>query len=236
MNPFDHTRPLRVGINFGNVLLTAKAETGDPRGVAPELARELGQRLNVPIDFVTYESAGRMANGAKSEEWDVAFLATDPARAEEITFTAPYLEVGTTYLVWSESTIENFADVDGPDVHISVSNKSAYDLFLTRTLKHAHLERAQTPGASIDLFFANRFEALAGLRPFLMDVAAKHAGTRLLEGSFMTVQQAIGVPKGHDANAAYLREFIEEVRTSGFVQRLLDKNGIRGASVASSPR
>src|SRR5262245_29144235 len=137
---------LRVGINFGNTLLAGKDENGSPCGIAAELARELARRLAVPIEFVTYESAGRMADGANAGAWDVAFLATDPARAEEIVFTAPYLEVGTTYLVWTHSAIARFADVDRDGIRISVSNKSAYDLFLTRNLNQAQLVRAATPG------------------------------------------------------------------------------------------
>src|SRR6185436_376296 len=101
---------LRVGINFGNVLLANRDENASPRGIAPDLARELARRLGVPPEFVTYESAGRMADGAKTGEWDVAFLATDPVRAEEIVFTAPYLEVGTTYLVGADSPITSPAE------------------------------------------------------------------------------------------------------------------------------
>lgn len=227
------TGALRVGINFGNILLASRNDDGSPRGVAPDLARELARRLDVAAEFVTYESAGRMADGAKAGEWQVAFLAADPVRAEEIAFTAPYLEVGTTYLAWNESPVTRLAEVDREGIRISVSDKSAYDLFLTRSLKHAKLERAATPDASVQLFFSDRLDALAGLRPFLLEIASKHAGTRLLEENFMTVQQAIGVPKGRDRSAAYLRDFVEEVKASGFVEKALELNGIHGASVAS---
>ena len=236
MNELIFADTLRIGINFGNVLLARRDERGEPRGLAPDLAAELTRRLSVRAEFVTYESAGRMADGAKANEWDVAFLATDPARAQEIIFTTPYLEVDTTYLVWSSSNIASIEDVDREGTRISVSNKSAYDLFLSRTLKRARLVRADTPGESVQLFFAESFEALAGLRPFLMDVSSKHAGTRLLEGSFMIVQQAIGVPRSRDRAAAYLQKFVEDVKASGFVARAIEKNGIRGASVPSALR
>ena len=223
---------LRIGINFGNVLLAWRDAGGAPAGIAADLARELAQRLGVVPDFVTYESAGQMADGAKAGEWEVAFLAADPDRAEEIVFTAPYLEVGTTYLVWSDSSILNLSDVDHEGIRISVSNKSAYDLFLTRSLKQATLLRAPTPGASVHLFFADKLEALAGLRPFLLDVAAKHSGTRVIDGSFMTVPQAIGVPKARSASAQMLDDFVKEMKASGLIAEIIEKNGVYGATVA----
>src|SRR5438093_12744816 len=121
---------LRVGINFGNTILSGRDAAGVPRGIAMDLARALAQRLGLPMEIVSYESAGRMADGAKAGAWDVAFLAVDPKRAEEIAFTAPYLEIDTTYLVWADSPLRTIADVDREGVRISVTDKSAYDLFL----------------------------------------------------------------------------------------------------------
>ena len=165
-----------------------------------------------------------MADGARAGEWDVAFLAVDPARAEEIRFTAPYLEVDTTYLVRDESPLRSVEDIDREGIRISVSNKSAYDLFLTRTLQRAELIRASTPPESIHLFFAERLEALAGLRPLLMDVAASHEGLRVLEGSFVTVRQAIGVPRNRSAIEADLDKFVEDIKASGFVDEVVKRN------------
>lgn len=232
---FESATPgrLRVGINFGNVLLATRDDTGSPRGIAPDLARELTRRAGVSMELVPYDSAGRMADGAKTGEWDVAFLAADPARAQEIDFTAPYLQVETTYLVWDNSSIVTLADVDRADVRISVSNKSAYDLFLSRSLKQAQLVRAPGPEASIDVFFAERLDALAGLKPVLIEIAEKHPGTRVLHHHFMAVQQAVGVPKGRTSAAVYVREFIEDVKASGLVAEIIERNGVRGVSVAS---
>jgi polar amino acid transport system substrate-binding protein len=225
---------LRVGINFGNAVLATRDESGSPRGIVLDLAQELSRRMGLAIELVSYESAGRMADDAKAGSWDVAFLAADPDRAEEIAFTEPYLEVDTTYLVQANSSIGSLMEVDTQGIRISVSRKSAYDLFLSRSLKRAELVRASTPGASVDLFFAEQLDALAGLRPILIDVAEKHPGTRLLDGSFMTVKQAIGVPKGQEEAATFLREFVEDIKGSGFLAKTIERNGIRGVSIASS--
>jgi polar amino acid transport system substrate-binding protein len=223
---------LRVGINFGNALLTTKDARGTPGGIAVDLARELAQRVGVPMELVSYDTAGRMADGAKAGEWDVAFLAADPARAEEIAFTAPYLEIDTTYLVPAGSPLRTLADVDREGLRVAVSEKSAYDLFLTRSLKHAQLVRAPGVNASVDLFFEDKLDALAGLKPLLVKVAEKQPGARVLDGRFTAVQQAVGTPKGRDAAARHIREFVEDIKASGLVAKTIERNGIRGVSVA----
>ncbi len=223
---------LRVGINFGNALLANKDARGTPGGIAVDLARELTRRVGLPVELVSYETAGRMADGARAGAWDVAFLAADPARAEEINFTAPYLEIDTTCLVSAGSPLQTLADVDREGVRIAVSDKSAYDLFLTRNLKHAQLVRAPGVNASVDVFFADKLEALAGLKPLLMEVAANQPGTRVLDGRFSAVQQAVGIPKGRDAAAEYVRRFVEDVKASGLVADIIERNAIRGVSVA----
>ena len=222
------TEKLRVGINFGNTVLVKKDQNGAPKGIAVDLARELERRLGIPIEFVTYDAAGRMADGARQAAWDVAFLGADADRAHEITFTAPYLEIDSTYLVPQESPFWMPAEVDCDGSRIAVSDKSAYDLFLTRTLRHAQLMRAPGPAASVELFFRERLDALAGIRPMLIDVAEEHHGMRVLDGRFATVQQAIGVPRGRDAAAQYLNGFVEDIIASGFVKKTIEKNGIRG--------
>jgi polar amino acid transport system substrate-binding protein len=225
---------LRVGINFGNAVLANKDVNGGPGGIAVDLAKELARRLSVPIEFITYESAGQMAAGAQAGAWDVAFLATDPDRADRITFTAPYLEIDTTYLVQAASPLRTAADVDRAGIRVAVSDKSAYDLFLTRNLKRARLVRAPGPTPSAELFFMDKLDALAGIRPMLVQIARNQPGTRVLEGRFSVVQQAVGTPQGRDAAANYLREFVEEMKSSGFLAKTIQKNGILGVSIAPS--
>jgi polar amino acid transport system substrate-binding protein len=222
---------LRVGINFGNALLANKNANGTPGGIAVDLAQELARRLGTPLEMVSYESAGRMADGAKAGSWDVAFLGADPDRAEEISFTPPYLEIDTTYLVPFNSVMRNIEDVDREGVRIAVSEKSAYDLFLTRHLKHAQLVRVPGVDASVDLFFAEKLDALAGLRPLLVDIAASQAAFRVLDGRFTVVQQAVGTPKGRADASNYLHEFVENIKASGFLGKTIERNGIRGVSI-----
>ena len=223
------TGKLRVGINYGNFLLVNKDRAS---GIAVDLGRELGKRLGVPVELVTYDAAGKLADGVKAGDWDVAFLGAEPQRANEIAFTAAYLEIPATYLVPAGSTIRTLGDVDRGGVRIAVAQKSAYDLYLSRNLKHAQLLRAEGIQGSYDLFIAQKLEVLSGLKPRLVTDAEKLPGSRVLEGQFTAVQQAIGAPKSREAGAKYLREFAEDAKASGLVTEAIARHGVRGVSVA----
>lgn len=227
------TGTLRAGLNFSNFLLTGKdPETGKPRGIAADLAQELGRRLGVPVAFIGFDSPGRLADAVADNAWDVGFIAAEPARAAQIDFTAAYLEIEATYLVPKDSPLQRIADVDRAGVRIAVSDRSAYDLFLSRSLEHATLVRGEGLEGSFQRFVTDRLEALAGLRPRLVSDAARLPGSRVLEGRFTAVQQAIGTPKGRVASARFLREFVEEAKASGLVAAVIARNGVQGVSVA----
>jgi polar amino acid transport system substrate-binding protein len=228
---------LKVGINFSNILLTARdPDTRAPSGVALDLAHELGKRLGVSVAIVSYESAGALAESAASGAWQVGFLGIEPKRANEIDFTAAYVEIESTYLVPPGSPLKSMGEVDRKGIRIAVSAKAAYDLYLTRTLRHATLTRATGADAVFKMFLADKMDALAGLRPQLEIYHEKLPGSRILDGRFTAVQQAAGTPKGHAVGARYLAEFIEDVKASGLVARTIAKNGVRGLSVAPAAK
>jgi polar amino acid transport system substrate-binding protein len=224
---------LRVGLNYGNFLLVLKDNAdGSPRGIAPDLGREVGRRLGVPVEFVRFAQAGQLADAVRTGAWDIAFLGAEPQRAAEIAFTKAYLEIPVTYLVPAGSPIRSFADVDREGVRVAVSAKSAYDLYLTRNLKHAKLERVEGIDASYDLFVKQKLDALAGLKPRLVSDAEKLPGSRVLEGTVTGVQQAVGTHPARAAGAAFLREFVEEAKRSGLVAKAIDHHKVRGVNVA----
>ena len=224
---------LRVGLNHQNFLLVAPGSSAtDPRGVAPDLARELGRRLGVPLEFLKFDSAGLLADGVRTGVWDVAFLGAEPQRANEIAFTAAYLEIPVTFLVPAGSSIRSIGDVDRQGVRIAVAEKSAYDLYLTRNVKQATLLRAQGIDGSFDLFVNERLDVLSGLKPRLLKDVQKLPGARVLDGQVTGVQQAIGTPKARAAGAAFLRAFVEGVKASGVVAKAISRNAVQGVSVA----
>ena len=226
------TGKLRVGLNMSNFLLTATdAATGKPKGIAADLGQELGKRIGVPVELVPFPNPGAVADAAKTGVWDVGFIGAEPQRANEIDFTAAYVEIEATCLVPPGSQIKAIADVDRPGIRIAISDRSAYDLYLTRHLKHAELIRARGDDV-FKRFLSDKLDAMAGLRPGLVKNQANLAGSRILEGNFTAVQQAAGTPKGRPAGAKFLREFIEDVKATGLVAKLIEKNNVRGLTVA----
>lgn len=231
------TGKMRAGINFSNVLLTAKEPaTGEPRGIAIDLARELARRLGVPLEIVPFANPGQMAEAVTRGDWDVAFLAVDPQRATEISFSAPYVEIEATYLVPPGSLLRTVEDVDRKGVRIAISKESAYDLYLSRNLKQAQLVRAPVGTSSFKLFVDENLDANANMRPVLVDFAEKLPGSRILDGHFSVVGQAVGTPKSREAGAKYVREFVEDIKATGLVAQTIDRNGIRGLTVASKAK
>jgi len=230
---FAPTGTMRVGINHGNLVLAQKnATTGEVKGVAVDMAHELGRRLGVPVELVQYTSAGQMTDALAAGAWDVAFLAREPGRAGEIGFTAPHLLIEGTYLVPAGAPYARVPDVDRAGVRIAVSEKSAYDHFLTRNIKHATLVRGQGNSAGLGLLQAGKADVIAGVRQLLLMDQARLPGSKVLDDRFMVIEQAMGMPRGRDAGLQYAKEFIEDVKASGFVARSLEKSGVRGVPVA----
>ena len=224
---------LRAAINFGNPVLAQRDKaTGEPRGVSVALARELGQRLGVPIRFVAYEEAGLVAAAAVQDAWDVAFLAVDPLRGATIGFTNPYVLIEGTYVVPPGSKLDGIDAVDQPGIRICVAVNSAYDLFLTRALRHAELVRFAGGGEAEAAFLGGGFDALAGVKQPLAALVRTHPELRLLPGRFMAIRQAMAVPKSRAVSIPFLRSFVEEAKASGFVRAALDATGQHEAEVA----
>ncbi len=225
---------VRVAINFGNPVLAQKdPASGEPRGVSADLARELGRQLGVPVEFVTYPGAGQVFDALATGAWDVCFLAVDPVRAAGIDFTAPYVLIEGTYLVPADSPLRAIDDVDRDGVRVAVGRGSAYDLYLTRALKHAALVRAPTSAEALALFKTDRLEAAAGVRQPLVAFAETHTEVRVIGGRFMAIEQAMGTPKGRASTGLrYLREFIEKMKSTGFIAGALKASGQGDATVA----
>jgi polar amino acid transport system substrate-binding protein len=226
---------LRVAINYGNPVLAQQPRSGDePRGVSAELARELGRQLGVPVRFVIFNQAGQVTEALKSnpKAWDIAFLAIDPVRAQGIDFTAPYVVIEGAYLVIKESPLHAVEEVDRAPHRVAVTTGSAYDLYLTRALKKAELVRFKTWPETTDAFEQQHLDALAGVKQPLVAYAAAHKDTRLLPGRFMAIEQAVGTPQGRPAALAFLRAFVEQMKSSGFVAQALAASGQDRSTVA----
>jgi polar amino acid transport system substrate-binding protein len=226
------TGPLRATINVGNPILAGlNRTTGAPWGVSVDIARELARRLGTSLECVVVEAAAKSVETVAGGRADVGFFAIDPVRGAEIAFTEPYILIEGCYLVRHDSPIKANSDVDASGTRVAAGAGSAYDLFLTRELKHATIVRVPTSPAVVDAFIEQRLDVAAGVKQQLQADAARHQGLRLIEEPFMVIRQAMGVAKRRgEAAALYLRSFVDELRASGFVREALTRHGIKGAT------
>ncbi|WP_093400841.1 ABC transporter substrate-binding protein [Sphingomonas sp. OK281] len=232
---FAPTGTLRVAINLGNPILAGRSlDTGELHGVSVDLGEALAAELEVPCLLIPYDAAGKAFAGLRDDAVDIAFFAHEPARAAEVALTNPYVLIEGCYLVREGSPVLRNEDVDREGVRLAVGEGSAYDLFLSRTLKQATIERAPTSPAVVEYFLDNNCDVAAGVRQQLEADAARTTGLRILPERFMTIRQAMAVmpSRGQDA-IRFLEAFVEQKKTSGFVLRSLHHNDVQGASVPS---
>lgn len=233
-NAFAPTGRLRASINLGNPILAGTAPgSGQPRGVSVDLAQALALRLELPLELVVFHTAALSVGAVADEQADIGFFAIDPARGAAIAFTEPYVLIEGCYLVREESPLRTNDEVDAPGRTVAVGKGSAYDLYLTRALSHAELMRAASSQAVVDTFIEQRIDVAAGVKQQLESDAHRLGGLRLLPGRFMTIRQAMGLPKSRGTlAAAFLAAYVEEMKAAGFVHQSLARHGIEGATVA----
>ena len=230
---FARTGTLRASINLGNPILARRAADGRPLGVSIDLAEGFAERLGVGLELVVFETAGQSVEAVEAERADIGFFAIDPKRGVHIAFTAAYLLIEGAYLVRDGSPLRDNEAVDQAGHQVVVGKGSAYDLYLSRELRHAEIVRAASSQAVVDTFMAGTAEVAAGVRQQLQADAARVAGLRLLPGRFMVIRQAMGLPRSRgDEAAAALAAYVEEMKASGFVAEALRRHGVEGASVA----
>ena len=231
---FAPTGRLRAAINLGNPLLAVAAPgTGRVQGLSVDLAQALADRLGVPLDLHVVDTAAASVDAVTAEAADVGFFAIDPVRGAGIAFTDAYLLIEGAYLVRAASPVQANEDVDRPGVRVVVGKGSAYDLHLGRELKHAAIVRAPSSPAVVDTFLAESADVAAGVRQQLEADARRLPGLRLLDGHFMVIRQAMGLPKGRGGDlAAALCAFVEEMKANGFVAEAMVRHGVAGASIA----
>ena len=227
------TGVLRAGINLSNFLLvTGRTPTDDPVGVAPDMAQAIADHLGVTLRLVPFDAPGLLADAAVDKVWDIGLIGAEPKRAEHIAFSTAYVEIEATYLVWENARFKTVSDLDAPGVRIAVSERTAYDLWLVRNIHAAELVHRQGFDAAKAAFVDGHLDALACLRPALLKDVQEIAGTRIIDGQFTAIQQAIGTHRGNEAAAAFLQAFSQHAIRSGLVASLIAKHHVQGLSVA----
>ncbi|MCP1199597.1 transporter substrate-binding domain-containing protein [Notoacmeibacter sp. MSK16QG-6] len=227
------TGRLRAAINLGNAALARKGAEGQLEGISPDLARELARQTGLELEMITYQGAGKTFADVEDNVWDVAFLAVDETRARKVDYTAPYVEIEGTYAVPADSPFQEIDQLDVPHAKILVAQNSAYDLYLSTALEAAEIVRAETPGASLDQFDRGGHDAVAGVRQTLEARYIDREDINILPGSFISIFQAMCVPKGRDNALAALSAFIEDAKGNGFIAEHLQANGDKTVKIAA---
>lgn len=227
------TGKLRAGMLANNPVHAVKdSSTGELKGVAFDIANELARRLSVPLEVVTYETLPKLINSAQTGESDIIFVGIIPERARKMDFSPPFAQIEMGYLVAKGAPISNISEVDRPKVRIAVQQEGAADVLLAFTLKSATLVRSPTIHDAVELVRSDKADALAGIKTFLFPASDKLPGSRVLDGHIAVEGLGIGVPKGRELGAAYVRKFVDETKSQGFVKTAVDRAGVRGLMAA----
>jgi polar amino acid transport system substrate-binding protein len=236
LKSFAPTGTLRVGINLGNpVLANEDANTKILSGVTVDIAHEIGKRINLPVQLIPFKTASATVEGIKSGDVDLVFVAIDPVRGADISYTPAYIQIEGAYMVKASSPLKMNEEVDVAGTEIVVGKGSAYDLYLTREIKNATLLRATSSQAVVDDFISGKGNVAAGVKQQLEADAKRYKDLRMLPGRFMVINQAIGIPKarpGFENTTAFLSDVITQLKQSGFVANALQRHHIQGAKVA----
>lgn len=236
LSSFVPTATLRVGINLGNPIL-ANEEPNTKRlyGVTIDIANEIGKRISLPVQLIPFKTAGATVDAVKTGEIDLVFVAIDPVRGADISYTPAYIQIEGAYMVKANSSINKNEEVDAVGNEIVVGKGSAYDLYLSREIKNATLLRAASSQAVVDDFMSGQGNVAAGVKQQLESDAKRYEGLRMLPGRFMVINQAIGIPKArtqYEVTTAYLSDVIAELKQSGFIAEAMKRHNIQGAKVA----
>lgn len=234
---FAPTGTLRVGINLGNPVLAGSIDKSEPqpKGVTIDIAKEIGKRMDLPVQLISFQSAGATVEALKSNQIDLIFVAIDPIRGADISYTPAYIQIEGAYMVKTSSTLKNNEEVDATGNEIVVGKGSAYDLYLTREIKKATLLRSINSQSVVDDFMSGKGNVAAGVKQQLESDSQRYSDLRMLPGRFMVINQAIGIPKSRpevDKTNTYLSALIQELKMSGFITGSMKKHGIEGAKVA----
>lgn len=234
MEWFAPTGRLRATINIGNPILASRnPQSGAVIGVSVDLAQGWADQLGVPLELIVVETAAASVDRVARDESDIGFFAIDPKRGEGVFFTDPYLLIEGCYLVRNDSPLTANEAVDQPGLRVVVGQGSAYDLYLSRELKAASIERAPSSPAVVEHFLATGADVAAGVKQQIADEAARIGGLRLLPGRFMQIRQAMGCPRSRgEAAAQALRDYIVRTKAAGTVAASLARHGVQGVSLA----
>lgn len=206
--------------------------TGQLRSVWVETARAFAAHLGVQLDVVEHATPPEAIACLKAGACDVMFLPLDARAAAVGDFSNPIFQFDYTLLVPAGLSIVRIADADRPGVRIAAVRNHASTIELSSQLKQAELVYAETPDSTFDLLRTGQAHVMASTRLALLDFSDRLPGARVLEDRYGANINRMVVPKGKADWLAYVSEFVENAKASGFVQKAIERGGTRGVTPA----
>ena len=229
--PGDTLRAAYLGTNPAQAM--RDAATGEVRGAAYDLARELARRNNVRLEFKPIAGPPAVIAAVKNGEADIGFVAYGATRLGTVEFSQTYMLVRQSFLVLDGSPIKAVADIDRAGQKIGGTVNDSITLCMKRILKQATIvELENNPAELSKALTARTIDALGANRQRLTTLSTATPGTRLLPDDLFNVPQNIVVPKDRPAALAAVNALIDEVRASGFLQSAIERGGAIGVAVA----
>ncbi|MDC1118819.1 transporter substrate-binding domain-containing protein [Alphaproteobacteria bacterium] len=220
---------LRAGINLSNFLLVSgTAADGSPTGISPDIANLVASSLDLPCELVCFDRPGKLADAINQDIWDIGNIAFEAERAQTLDFSHPYVVIEANFLVRYDDNFLTNDDIDRAGTKIAVSERSAYDLWLTDHFSQPQIIRASSIQAAHDLFFEKKVDVLASLKPKLLEDMANHSGVRIIDPSFTAVKQSIGLAKGKAESIAFINTLIAQSIKNGWIAAQLELHGMTG--------
>lgn len=226
---------LRVGLYPGSpTSIIRDPATGDSKGVGFDLGKEMAKRLGVPFEPVVFPKNAEVLAAVKSGQVDVAFTNATAARAKDMDFTPPYLDVEKGYLVPAGSPIATLADLDKPGIRVGVSAGSSSQAELSSVFKNAVIILAPTLKGAIEMLNQRKLDAFATNKAILFEMSDQMPGSRVLSGRWGLEHFSVAIPKGRDQGMPFVKKFVDETKAEGVVQKAVDRAGIRGTVKAGA--
>ena len=220
---------LRAGINLSNFLLVSStAADGSPQGISPDIANLVASTLGLSCELVCFDRPGKLADAVNQDIWDIGNIAFEAERAQTLDFSHPYVVIEANFLVRHDDDFWTNDDINRAAAKIAVSERSAYDLWLTDHFSQAQIIRASSIQAAHDLFFEKKVDVLASLKPKLLEDMANHSGVRIIDPSFTAVKQSIGLAKGKAESIAFINTLIAQSIKNGWIAAQLELHGMTG--------
>jgi polar amino acid transport system substrate-binding protein len=237
MKELSSTGKLRVALVFApekSIFFVVKDADGKPRGVTADLADALGQKFNLPVEYVLFPNSGLATDATESGAVDVAFMPVDEERKKRIAFGPAYVLGESTYMVTAAANAKTVEDVDRPGMRvIGIANTTTIRA-AGRTLKNTTIAPVTSVGEAVAALRDGKADAFALSRDSLPVYVKQVPGSRMVDGQFQQIGIAIAVAKGKPAALRLVTQFMDEAKKNGTVRKALDKAGFEDAVAPST--